>query len=364
MKTNNLQAVLWDMDGVVADTAEQHFQSWIFAFGKRGVPFSASDFKAVFGQRNDTIIRKIIAPDVDPAMIEAVARDKEEFFRAAVAHEVRPFPGVVALLRSLKESGIPSAIASSAPLENIHAVLGGLGIEAYFKALVYGLEVKEGKPKPDVFLLAARKVGAEPGHCVVMEDAVAGVKAAKAAGMRCVAITNSHPAASLAEADLVVDTLEKVDIERLESLFGGKELKVERTLILVKPDAIERNLGGAVLSRLEAAGLKIVALKALRVDEPLAHKHYAVHAGKAFFKDLIDYITSYPIIAAVFEGQDAVAVARKAMGATDPKKAEPGTIRRDLGIDLQRNSVHGSDSPENAKIEIGLFFKPSEFIER
>ena len=139
---------------------------------------------------------------------------------------------------------------------------------------------------------------------------------------------------------------------------------MERTLVLVKPDALERNLGGAILARVEAAGLKIVALKVLRVDEALAHKHYAVHAGKSFFKDLIDYITSYPIIAAVFEGKDAVAVARKTMGATDPKKAEPGTIRRDFGIDLQRNAVHGSDSADNAEVEISLFFKKNEFVVR
>jgi nucleoside-diphosphate kinase len=139
---------------------------------------------------------------------------------------------------------------------------------------------------------------------------------------------------------------------------------MERTLVLVKPDAMERNLGGAILARLEAAGLKIVALKILRIDEPLANRHYAVHTGKPFFKPLIEYITSYPVIAAVFEGQDAVAVARKTMGATDPRKAEAGTIRRDFGLDLQRNAVHGSDSPENAEVEINLYFKKSEFVVR
>ena len=139
---------------------------------------------------------------------------------------------------------------------------------------------------------------------------------------------------------------------------------MDRTLILVKPDAMERNLGGNILARLEAAGLKIVALRALKVDEGLARKHYAVHVEKPFFKDLLAYITSYPIIAAVFEGRDAVAVARKTMGATDPKKADPGTIRRDLGIDLQRNSVHGSDSAENAEIEINLYFTKKDFISR
>jgi nucleoside-diphosphate kinase len=139
---------------------------------------------------------------------------------------------------------------------------------------------------------------------------------------------------------------------------------MERTLILVKPDAMERNLGGAVLARLEGAGLKLVALKMLHIDEALANQHYAIHTGKPFFKDLIEYITSYPVIAAVFEGENAVEVARRTMGATNPQKAEAGTIRRDFGIDLQRNSVHGSDSPENAEKEISLFFTKQEFVER
>jgi nucleoside-diphosphate kinase len=139
---------------------------------------------------------------------------------------------------------------------------------------------------------------------------------------------------------------------------------MDRTLILVKPDAMERNLGGAILARLESAGLKIVALKMLRVDETLANKHYTMHTGKPFFKDLIDYITSYPIIAAVFAGQNAVDAARRTMGATDPQKAEAGTIRRDFGIDIQRNSVHGSDSPENAEKEISLFFTKKEIVAR
>jgi nucleoside-diphosphate kinase len=139
---------------------------------------------------------------------------------------------------------------------------------------------------------------------------------------------------------------------------------MDKTLILVKPDAMERNLGGAILARLEAAGLRIVALKMLHVDEALANKHYAVHAGKPFFKDLIAYITSYPIIAAVFEGDNVIETARKTMGATDPKKAEAGTIRKDFGLDIQRNSVHGSDSLENAAIEIKLYFTTKEIIKR
>ena len=138
---------------------------------------------------------------------------------------------------------------------------------------------------------------------------------------------------------------------------------MERTLVLVKPDAMERNLGGQILARLETAGLKIIALKMLKVDKDLAHKHYGIHADKPFFADLIAYITSYPIIAAVFQGENAVETARRVMGATDPDKAGAGTIRRDFGLDIQRNSVHGSDSKENAETEVNLYFTKSEILQ-
>jgi nucleoside-diphosphate kinase len=139
---------------------------------------------------------------------------------------------------------------------------------------------------------------------------------------------------------------------------------MERSLVLVKPDAMERGLAGAIIARLQSKGLKLVALRMLHMDRPLAERHYAVHAQKAFFNDLVDYITESPIVAAVFEGEGAVARIREAMGATDPAKAAPGTIRQDFGIDLQRNAVHGSDSPENAEKEIKLFFKKSEIFDK
>jgi nucleoside-diphosphate kinase len=138
---------------------------------------------------------------------------------------------------------------------------------------------------------------------------------------------------------------------------------LERTLILVKPDAINRRLGGVILSRLEEKGLKLVALKMLHMDEALGKRHYAAHVDKAFFPDLLKYMTSSPIIAAVFEGDKAVELARKTMGVTNPAKAEEGTIRRDFGIDIQQNSVHGSDSPDTAEKEIGLFFKDTEIFQ-
>lgn len=137
---------------------------------------------------------------------------------------------------------------------------------------------------------------------------------------------------------------------------------MERTLILVKPDAMGRQLGGAILDRFQKTGLRLVALKMLHMDEKLGRQHYAAHVEKPFFPDLLKYMTSTPIIAAVFEGQGAVETSRKIMGATNPAKADSGTIRRDFGLDIQQNSVHGSDSPESASAEIKIFFKDSEIF--
>ncbi len=136
----------------------------------------------------------------------------------------------------------------------------------------------------------------------------------------------------------------------------------ERTLILVKPDGMQRGLAGEIISRLESRGLRIVGLRMLRVDEALAKRHYAEHEGKPFFAGLIDYITSSPIIAAVLEGTRAIEVVRKTMGATNPADAEPGTIRGDLSVELGRNLIHGSDGPDSAAREIALFFDESQLF--
>ena len=135
---------------------------------------------------------------------------------------------------------------------------------------------------------------------------------------------------------------------------------MEKTLVLIKPDAIQRAMAGTIISRLEQRGLKIVAMKMLHVDETLAHRHYAIHQNKPFFNDLVKFITSSPIIAAVFEGEKAVEVVRQSMGETNSAKAFPGTIRGDFGLDVQHNLVHGSDSAENAAQEISIFFSSEE----
>mgnify|MGYP001193893754 CR=1 FL=1 len=137
---------------------------------------------------------------------------------------------------------------------------------------------------------------------------------------------------------------------------------IESTLVLIKPDAMQRGLAGDIISRLERRGLKMVAMKMLRMDEPLAKRHYAIHEGKSFFAGLVSYITSAPIIAAVFKGPGAVDVVRNTIGATDPADAAPGTIRGDLALEIGCNLVHGSDSLENAEKEIALFFSPQEIL--
>ena len=137
---------------------------------------------------------------------------------------------------------------------------------------------------------------------------------------------------------------------------------MQQTLVLLKPDAVERKLVGEIISRLEKRGLKIVAMKMIRMDEALAKRHYAIHEGKSFFDELVEFITSGPIVAAVFEGKDAVTEVRSVMGATDPADAVPGTIRADLAEDIGHNLIHGSDSEETAEKEIKLFFSKAEIL--
>lgn len=131
---------------------------------------------------------------------------------------------------------------------------------------------------------------------------------------------------------------------------------MEQTLVIVKPDGVQRGLVGEIINRLERRGLKIVALKLMQISDELARKHYGVHEGKPFFAGLVSYITSGPVVVLVLEGKKAIEAVRTTMGATNPVAAAPGTIRGDFAIEIGRNLVHGSDSPESAQHEIGLFF--------
>lgn len=135
---------------------------------------------------------------------------------------------------------------------------------------------------------------------------------------------------------------------------------MERTYAMIKPDGVQRGLVGEILSRFEKKGLKIVGLKMLQIPREMAETHYGEHKGKPFFGPLVDYIISSPVVAMVLEGKDAVAVAREMMGATNPLKAAPGTIRATYGMDIGRNIIHGSDSTASAQREINIFFRPEE----
>ena len=136
--------------------------------------------------------------------------------------------------------------------------------------------------------------------------------------------------------------------------------EVERTLTIVKPDAVSKGLIGDILHRIEGRGLRIIALKLLRLTEEEARGFYAVHKQRPFFESLVKFMTSGPVVVGVLEGEDAIARYRELMGATDPAEAEPGSIRKDLATDIERNAVHGSDSPETAAIEIAYFFNATE----
>ena len=137
---------------------------------------------------------------------------------------------------------------------------------------------------------------------------------------------------------------------------------MQRSLILLKPDAVQRRLIGEITARFERKGLRLVGLKMVQAPRDLAEKHYAVHKGKPFYESLLSFLTSGATVAMVWEGREAIAVCRNLMGLTDGAKAPPGTIRGDFAISVQNNLVHGSDSPENAAIEIALWFPPSELV--
>ena len=215
-------AVLWDLDGTIIDSAPYHERAWQTTFDAEGIPFDAADFRRTFGWRNDRILFDIVGPDLPPERVAALAQAKEEHYRALVRQEgIAPLRGVRAWLERLHAQGIPQAIVSSAPRENITVVLATLDATDLFQALISGDDVAQGKPDPASFLLAARQLGVPPTACVVVEDAPAGVEAARRAGMTCLAVTTSHAREHLA-ADLVVDSLADLPADTLERLSCKK----------------------------------------------------------------------------------------------------------------------------------------------
>lgn len=211
--------VIFDWDGVIVDSSAQHERSWEMVAAERNLPLPEGHFKRGFGKKNEIII-----PDLgwatDPAEIAELGDRKEELYRELVrADGIEPLPGVRELLSALRDAGVPCAVGSSTPRVNLDTLFAILSLGEYFQAVVSGNDVKHGKPAPDVFLLAAQKLGIAPGSCVVVEDAFVGIEAAHAGGMKCVAVATTNPLESLGMADLAVGSLEGVTVGQLRELL-------------------------------------------------------------------------------------------------------------------------------------------------
>jgi beta-phosphoglucomutase len=227
MSDNTARAAIWDMDGTLVDTAELHFAAWAVVCRELGRPFSRSDFAATFGRRTPEIIRWLFGDGhFDERRIAEIGEHKEELYRAAARrHGVTPLPGVAQLLKGLDQIGFRQAVGSSAPRANLDLILQMTGLAPCFRSVVAMEDTQRGKPDPQVFLVAAERLGVAPARSVVLEDAVAGVEAAKAGGMMCVAVNfvGHHPEEKLrgAGADLVVASLASVSAEDVLRLLAS-----------------------------------------------------------------------------------------------------------------------------------------------
>ncbi len=215
--SNPIQAVIWDLDGVIIDSAEEHRRAWLRLASEEGVPFTDADFWSTFGKRNDDIFAEKWGP-LTPDEIHALADRKEEYYREYIRETAAPLPGAMELMSELHEAGFPQALASSTPTKNIRLISDVLGLERYLSALVSGETVPRGKPAPDIFLAAAKALNIGTKECLVIEDAVAGVEAAHAAGMRCIAVAGKRDLPGLRKAELMVKDLTEVNVERIREI--------------------------------------------------------------------------------------------------------------------------------------------------
>jgi beta-phosphoglucomutase len=219
------KAVIWDVDGTLVDTAELHFAAWSRLAKELDRPFSREDFAATFGRRNPEILNFLFGSQFDDRRVAELGDRKEDYYKnAAKAEGVSLLPGARQLLEGLHKAGFLQAIGSSAPLGNLDLILGLTNTRQFFEAIVSMEDTQRGKPDPQVFQVAASRLAVSPAQCVVMEDAVAGVQAAKAGGMRCVAVRfvahHSEEKLRNAGADLIVDSLEQVTVPIVQYLLS------------------------------------------------------------------------------------------------------------------------------------------------
>jgi beta-phosphoglucomutase len=219
VRSYTLRAVIWDMDGVIADTSALHYAAWQDVLGKWGIVYTKEAFQLNCGKRTDSIVRSLVGCRGSQQDVESIKAEKEARYRERAHEKVSALPGAVELLRSLERADFLQALASSAHKEDVEFSLGRLGIRGYFPVIVSGWDVRQGKPNPQCFLMAAERLGVIPKECVVIEDAVVGVSAAKSAGMCCLAVTTTNPREKLSEADLVVNSLADVTVADIEGLM-------------------------------------------------------------------------------------------------------------------------------------------------
>ena len=222
MRKNFSGAVIWDMDGVLADTGPFHFEAWKKIFKELKIPFTKEDFRKTFGMRNDQILKKILGKNLSSEEVSKIGDKKEIYFREGAKGKLKPTRGLIKILSSLKKGGFKMAIASSGPPENVKFVVEELGIRSYFEVLLSGEDATCSKPHPGIFLKAAERLGVSPKICIVVEDAVVGIEAAKRAGMKAIALCGTHPREAFLEADLVVESLEEVKVEDFEKLLENR----------------------------------------------------------------------------------------------------------------------------------------------
>jgi HAD superfamily hydrolase (TIGR01509 family) len=211
--------IIWDLDGVIADSATFHFEAWREFTAARGKAFTEEEFKRSFGMRNEDILISIFGEQRERGILKRWSDQKEERFRQLIQNRVKPFPGVIKLVKNFNMAGYKQAVASSTPLENIDLILKEITILEFFGTIISGEAVRRGKPNPETFLKAAKEMSLGPDRCLVIEDAAAGIVAAKRARMKAIGVTTTLPREKLASADLVVRSLEEVDLKTIAELL-------------------------------------------------------------------------------------------------------------------------------------------------
>lgn len=213
-------AAIFDWDGVIIDSSRQHELSWKKIAAELGHELPPNFFLKSFGMKNEKIIPELLRWATETDRVSKIARQKEAIYREFIkANGIDALPGVHTLLEALRTALVPCAVGSSSARENITCIIDVLGVSQFFKAIVCGEDVHHGKPNPEVFLIAAKRLGVPPEKCVVFEDAHVGLEAARAAGMKVVGVATTHPADTLQDADIVVNRLTEITVDRLQKLF-------------------------------------------------------------------------------------------------------------------------------------------------